>query len=108
MGLVIIESPFSGDVENNIQYARKCMLDSIFRGESPFASHLLYTQVLDDNKEDERKLGMYCGFEVMKKADFVAVYNDLGISDGMNEGIKRAKELGLKVEYRSLLDNNEK
>ena len=40
---VIIESPYTGDVERNLEYARRCMRDSIKRGEAPFASHLLYT-----------------------------------------------------------------
>ena len=39
--LVIIESPYMGNVKSNVAYARKCMSDSLLRGESPFASHLL-------------------------------------------------------------------
>src|SRR5690606_24498929 len=46
--LVIIESPYSGDVERNTEYARSCLLDSLRRGEAPIASHLLHTQVLED------------------------------------------------------------
>ncbi len=49
--LVILETPYRGnsysDLEGNIEYARKCMRDSLFRGEFPFASHLLYTQRWD-------------------------------------------------------------
>ena len=49
--LVYLESPYAGDIEKNIKYARLCMKDSIDRGEYPFASHLLYTQesILDDD-----------------------------------------------------------
>ena len=49
--LVYLESPYAGDVEKNIKYARLCMKDSLDRGEYPFASHLLYTQenILNDN-----------------------------------------------------------
>ena len=48
--LVILESPYAGEVEKNLDYARKCMKDCFLRGEYPFASHLLYTQnsILDD------------------------------------------------------------
>ena len=35
MPLVIIESPFAGDVDTNVKYARACMRDSLNRGESP-------------------------------------------------------------------------
>lgn len=47
---VVVESPFAGDIQKNIEYARKCMADCLKRGEAPFASHLLYTQdgILDD------------------------------------------------------------
>lgn len=102
MNKVIIESPLSGNWTVNVEYARQCMGDCLKRGESPFASHLLYTQILDDNIPIERELGMAAGFEWMKVADYVVVYTDLGISRGMNEGIKQAKLLGLNVLYRSL------
>ena len=46
--LVVIETPYSRDVEANTEYARACLLDSLRRGEAPIASHLLHTQVLDD------------------------------------------------------------
>ena len=51
MERVIIESPFAGDVDRNLRYARAAMRDCLLRGESPYASHLLYTQpgVLNDD-----------------------------------------------------------
>jgi hypothetical protein len=56
--LVIVESPFAGDVAANLSYGRRCMADCLRRGEAPFASHLLYTQpgVLDDSLPEERQL----------------------------------------------------
>ena len=50
MRLVIVESPYAGDIETNVKYARRCVKDSLMRGEAPIASHLLYTQegILDD------------------------------------------------------------
>ena len=38
--------------------ARRAMLDCLKRGEAPFASHLLYTQALDDSDAAHRKLGI--------------------------------------------------
>ena len=57
MQRVIIESPYAGDVERNVRYARAAMADCLKRGEAPFASHLLYTQegVLDDDIPGERQ-----------------------------------------------------
>ena len=62
---VILESPFAGDIERNIKYARLCVRDSLLRGESPIASHLLYTQegILNDEIESERMHGINAGLE---------------------------------------------
>ena len=102
--LVIIESPYMGNVKSNIAYARKCMSDSLLRGESPFASHLLYTQVLDDTKEIERLTGMSRAFNWYRHADLMAVYTDKGISKGMEMGMEVAKNLGINIEYRNLTE----
>jgi hypothetical protein len=102
MKRIIIESPLAGDVSKNQEYARKCTLDSLRRGEAPFASHLFYTQVLNDSVEGERRLGIEAGLEWGKKADITAVYTDLGISKGMKLGIERAKQENRPIEYRTI------
>jgi hypothetical protein len=83
--LVVIESPYAGDVRRNIEYARLCMRDSLLRGEIPIASHLLYTQsgILDDDNPVERNMGINAGFEWGKHADFICFYTDLDWSRGM-------------------------
>jgi hypothetical protein len=81
---VIIESPYSGDIEHNKAYLKLCMLDSISRGEAPSASHKLYTNVLDDNLPEERELGIELGFAWLQAADLVAFYTDFGWSRGMS------------------------
>jgi hypothetical protein len=102
--LVIIESPYAGNVTANVEYARQCVRDSLLRGEAPIASHLLYTQpgILDDDIPDDRQAGIDAGLAWRKVADATVVYADLGISKGMEYGIKAAQESGLPVEYRSL------
>jgi len=60
---VIIESPYAGDQKLNTEYARQCMRDCLNRGEAPFASHLLYTQVIDEKKTKERNLGIQAGLD---------------------------------------------
>ena len=104
MPLVIIESPFAGDVETNIKFARACMRDSLNRGESPFAMHLLYTQdgILDDDIPEERNLGIEAGLAWGKFAIRTVVYTNLGITEGMEKGIQRAKDEGREIEYREL------
>lgn len=104
MRLVVLESPFAGEDVLNVAYARAAMADCLRRGEAPFASHLLYTQkgVLDDKKPEERALGMNAGFCWGDKAEATVVYQDLGISFGMAEGIDRAQLAGRPVEFRNL------
>lgn len=102
--LVLIESPFAGDVETNLRYARACMRDSLIRGEYPFVMHLLYTQsgILNDDIPTERNMGIEAGLAWGKFAHKTVVYTDLGITPGMEQGIRRAQEEGREIEYRKL------
>jgi hypothetical protein len=102
MRRVIIESPFAGDVERNTDYARRCLRDSLSRGEAPLASHLLYPQVLKDENAEERRQGVGAGLSWATCAATI-VYVDHGISRGMELGIAHAKRAGRKIEYRSLM-----
>ncbi len=107
MRRVIVESPYAGDIEKNVEYARACMRDCLMRNEAPFASHLLYTQpgVLKDEVPEERQHGIDAGLAWGGVADATVVYTDLGISRGMQYGIERAQKDGRPVEYRSLHNN---
>jgi hypothetical protein len=103
--LVILESPYAGDVGANIAFARQCVADSLNRGEAPLASHLLYTQpgILDDNVPAERELGIAAGLAWGRFAEATVVYLDRGTSRGMEQGIARARQEGRPVEYRYLM-----
>ena len=104
MRLVILESPFAGDVDANIAYARACVRDSLQRGEAPIASHLLYTQpgILDDDIPAERQQGIEAGLAWRAVAQASVVYVDRGISAGMRHGIAAARAAGVPVEFRSI------
>lgn len=104
MRLVVLESPYAGNVERNTAYARQCIKDCLRRGEAPIASHLLYTQpgVLNDGVRDERKLGIKAGHSWISMAEALVVYIDRGVSVGMEQGIKEAERWEIPVEYRSL------
>ena len=105
MKRVIVFSPLKGDYEKNQAYARECVLDCLKRGEAPFASHVIYPLVLDDTKAEERKLGMDAGRAWFEVCEYIVVYTDLGISDGMAGDIKRCEKLGIKIVYRKLYDD---
>lgn len=104
MKLVILESPFAGDIPRNEAYARRALHDSLSRGEAPIASHLLYTQpgVLDDLVPHERQWGIDAGLAWGRVADATVVYTDLGLSRGMEYGIAAATKAGRPIEYRTI------
>lgn len=104
MKRVVLESPYAGNVERHVLYARRAMRDSIHRGEAPIASHLLYTQpgILNDLDPAERSLGISAGLEWGKLAECTVVYQDFGISRGMQLGIERAAAEGREVVFRRI------
>ena len=109
MERVVIESPYAGksniDIEVNEIYGRFCMRDCLINyNESPYASHLLYTQkfVLRDNVPEERKLGIGAGFVWRDVAEKTIFYIDLGMTSGMKQGIDDCEEKNVPYEVRHL------
>lgn len=104
MRRVILESPYAGDIEKHVAYARACVRDSLSRGEAPIASHLLYTQpgILRDEISEERQWGIDAGLAWSTVAAATVVYTDHGISRGMEYGIENAAKAGRPIEYRKL------
>jgi len=113
--LVIIESPYAGDIEANVEYAKRACLDSFGRGETPFASHLFAPQFLDDADEAERHAGISIGYHwglaaswsalanaALFASPLVAFYVDRGWSPGMEQALKHYTELGLECEVRRI------
>ena len=101
---VQLESPYESGSAVARDYLARALRDSLYRGESPFASHGLYTLALDDDKPEQRELGIKAGFEYMLDADKVVVYYDRGFSAGMVDGINYAIAIGKPIEFRSLYE----
>lgn len=100
--LVVVESPLSGDFARNVLYAKFCMLDCFHRNEFPYASHLLYTQILNDQIPEHRAAGMQAGFRWAELAEMRVFYIDLGMSQGMIEGMLAAQQCGQVIRLRKL------
>jgi hypothetical protein len=100
--LVLLESPYAGDVDTHVAYARRAMAHSLSLGEAPLASHLLYTQpgILDDTDPAQRTIGIAAGLSWGPAAAATDVYRDYGVSDGMALGIRRAEGEGRPVIHR--------
>lgn len=105
--LTLIESPYAGTPEEileNEAYARHAVKDCLSKNEIPFASHILYTQpgVLDDTQSAQRRLGIEAGLIMGQLCQKTALYEDRGITLGMEEGVERAMSFGRSVEHRNL------
>lgn len=86
---IILESPFAGDVFSNVKYAQAVIHSLAHKGYAPSASHLIYTQMLDDTNEFDRKLGIDKGLDIAHGHDSIVAI-DKGISTGMKYGVQRA------------------
>lgn len=113
MRRVVIESPYAGSGLwplstfrrwSNIRYARRCVRDSILRGESPLASHLLYTQpgILRDRDPEERRIGIEAGLAWAAVADAHIFYIDHGFSPGMKKAYEYLSTRGGWMETRRI------
>lgn len=118
MKIVCLESPFkpsAADIatyvgrysaadllRQNLIYARMLLLNSLLQGETPVASHLLYTQVWSE-KPELRDAGIKAGIEMHKRSDLVALGVDLGVSSGMKLASDHATLIGVAQTRRVLL-----
>jgi hypothetical protein len=123
---VYIESPFSGssdeDMKKNIRYGQYIIQDCLKRGESPFLSHLLYTQLPKTgfvrNTEQlaadaaaefvSKQQSVKLAYEWRARANKTIVYTDRGITSGMASGVNHAYAVGSEVEFRSIPDIEKK
>lgn len=107
--LVIIESPYAGDIEANTEYARAAMRDSLERGEYPLASHLLYPQpgILDEFNPTEREWGIRAGLAWRAVAEKAVFYVDRGWSGGMLAAKEVYEREGRPFETRNLWEQTD-
>lgn len=102
MRLVVLESPFAGRIDANIAFAKEAVRDCLHRGESPIASHLLFTQpgILRDDVPGERRLGIDAGWAWYRVASAAIFYLNHGMSGGMAGALAVAEALSVPVEFR--------
>lgn len=103
MRLVVIESPYAGDIERNMKYLALAVRDCLDRGETPYASHAFFTQFLDDSIPAERTLGIEAGLRWAACAEAAVFYLDHGMSEGMKYALARHKAEGRVIEERKIL-----
>lgn len=96
--IVYICSPYAGDVDTNVENARRYSRFAVEKGYIPIAPHLLFPQFMNDRNTKERQLGMFFGNALMSKCSEVWVFGDR-ISAGMDGEIKRARWKNYRLRY---------
>lgn len=98
MKLVFICSPYRGDVEVNVNRARRYCRFAYVNGCVPYAPHLHNPQFLDGKITEERDAGIYMGMEVLKRLDELWVFGDV-LTEGMEMEFRLAKQLNIPIRY---------
>ena len=104
MPLVYICSRYAADekhsVEENVADAVRYSRFAVDQGCIPVTSHLLYPQILPDDDEECRKLGLFFGSVWLDIAKEIWIFSDGGYdaySEGMKAEYKRAVKKGYKI-----------
>ena len=95
--LVYICSPYRGNIEQNVENARAYSLKAMIEHPDvlPIAPHLLFTQYLDDEDPEQRRMGLSAGLDLLSICDELWVY---GVpSEGMAAEIRLAEELSIPI-----------
>lgn len=101
--IVYIYHPISNNYKENVIKIRDILRELSIKGEVvPFAHYLLEFEYLDDTNQDERSIGMGNNqeFFYQKLIDEIWVYGEY-ISNGMEEEIRLAMELGIPVKFKT-------
>jgi hypothetical protein len=97
MKRVFICSPFAGEIERNVEIAKKLCRMAMEQGYAPFAPHLLYPRFVDDFNPDERAAGINCGLSFMQTCSEVWAFMGNGISKGMKKELAHAREINKPI-----------
>lgn len=94
--IVYIASPYAGDVEGNVEFAKAACRLAMAQGSTPVAAHLLYPQMLDDTVPEQRELGVRLGLKLLEVCSELWLCGSR-ISSGMQEELKAAWKYGIPV-----------
>ncbi len=96
MKLIYVASPYAGDVERNVEYAKQACRTVMESGHAFFAPHLLYPAVLDDAVPEERQAGIEMGLTLLHRCDELWAFGPV-TSRGMQAEIEEAERLRIPV-----------
>lgn len=112
--IVMIESPYSGDIDRNVRYLQLAMLETgVIYGQLAYASHSYMTQhplhknyfVCDYNPKWDvltRDQAIEMSQRMRHRCDQTIFYTDLGWSSGMKAALKYCRDHNLSYSERTL------
>lgn len=95
---VYVASRYAGDIEENVQAAKKYCRYVVSQRRIPVASHLIYPGFMDDDDKTERELGTMFGLALLAICDEVWVFGKKH-SPGMQNEIIEARRLKKPVRF---------
>lgn len=98
MPLVYICSPYAGDVEQNVQNARRYSAFALMQKVLPVAPHLLFPQFMGEETEEIRELALHMGLILLSKCHEVWYFGDT-VSEGMKKELNRARWRNMVVRH---------
>lgn len=94
--LVYIASPYAGDVEGNVAFAKAACRYAAAQGCTPVAVHLMYPRFLDDRVPKEREAGLKMGRRVLAACEEIWLCGER-MSAGMKAEEAEAQRLGIPI-----------
>ncbi len=96
--LVYVCSPYAGDVENNVNNAKKYSRYTMDNHAIPVTPHLLYPQFMDDMNESERELVMHFNYVLLGKCTELWAFGGI-VTRGMVREIRLARKRRMKIRW---------
>ena len=83
--------------EKQMKYTKEMSRLAVMQGFDVIVPHLYYPQFLDDDKEEEREIGMNSALNLIMVCDVLIVCEKHGISSGMKTEIEFADKMRIKI-----------
>lgn len=101
MKKVYICAPLGGDVERNLQRAKRYTEYALKCGTAPVVPHF-YALCLDDANPKEREIGMAAGLSLLWFCDEMWIFGD-EVTEGMRQELQFCKNLNIRT--RTIREN---
>ncbi len=94
--IVFICSPLAGDMERNLENARRYCRYAVAWNTIPIAPHLLFPQFMDDGDPSQRSLAIFMGLVLLSKCQELWCFGE-SISAGMKVEIGKARQRSIPI-----------